>query len=117
MKLLSSGRPLLFSLAAFALFVGTAAANADTFPLERKALPERAERWYPPKPGSDFLYRMTSSQHFWMQTGVEQPQPEGASFASLIKKEPKYACKHPFRFVAKLGSDSYGCVLDASKGE
>jgi hypothetical protein len=88
-----------------------AVAHAETFTLERKVLKDEGRSF---QLGPELLYRLTSPQHFWMQTGVEMP-PSDPPFSSVIKKQPaKYACKHPFRCVAKLGTDNYGFVLDGT---
>jgi hypothetical protein len=105
-------------LAALALAVSglclPAGLHAETFPLKLKTLEDSPSGFA--MPGGDYLFRMTSSQHFWMQSDVEMPRTDGPAFSAVIKKEPpKYACEYPFRCVAKLGSDNYGFVLDATQ--
>ncbi len=71
---------------------------------------------------SDYLLRATYPQHFFVP--IAQPSgksarivfPENseqtAAFKRIVKKEPKYACDHPFRGVAKLGGREYAFALD-----
>jgi hypothetical protein len=104
-------RPLLF-LASMAIMFWTAAfAGADTFNLELKRLEDRP-RW--PAGSPDAIYRAVSSQYVRMEAGSARSWPERSSFSSLVKKEPPYRSKQPFRFVAVLGSNEYAFVLDSS---
>ena len=67
---------------------------------------------------SNYLYRATSSQHFYKPIGqnVHMPQQPGvAEFKDVIEKEPEnYQAEHPIRGVVKLGSLDFGYVLDSS---
>ena len=44
-----------------------------------------------------------------MPTESGEKKPD---FAEVVKKEPEYAAKQPFRGVAALGSQHFGFVLD-----
>jgi len=90
-----------------------ALAGAEPDALELKRLAGGSQHAFDPK-AIDFLIRMTQSQHFWMDSRQEQPPRKDPDFASLVKKEPKYRCKHPLRDVAALGSEHYGLALDSS---
>ncbi len=67
---------------------------------------------------ADYIFRATYPQSFMvpitegMRFGGQADVPK---FADVIKKEPeKYQAKHPVRGVFKLGSQSFGYVLDSS---
>jgi hypothetical protein len=98
-------------------------AGAETCKLEMKRFvtPVRNVSGVPPR---DYRFRMTGPQSFFMQIGGPQGMVSGSGrtsapeFAKVIKKEPaKYVAKHPFRGVAKLGSDYFGFVFDAAPEE
>ena len=42
---------------------------------------------------------------------------EKPKFSEIIKKEPQYVAEHPFRGVAKLGSQYYGFAFDICRAE
>ncbi|MBN1908727.1 MAG: hypothetical protein JW818_03225 [Pirellulales bacterium] len=96
-----------------------AGARAETCKLELKKMGEPNSRR-----SAGVLYSMLSSadaQSFYMQTGADgrlvhrDDGPKKPAFSKVITKEPeKYVSKHPFRGVAKLGSQYYGFVIDAS---
>jgi len=91
-------------------------AGAETFQLKLKQLEERS-RYADQGDDPDFLFKMTYPQHFWLLVGmiVQETRPGESDFASLVKKEPeKYQSEHPFRNVAKLGSEKFLLVLDSS---
>ena len=119
-------QPFLSLLAGAAAWTGALlltgpAADAESWKLETKRLDARSD--FSPV---DYLYRATNSQYFYMQ--FQEKAPEGReqvriagqpdqeqAFKRIVKKEPaEYACKHPFRGVAKLGSHEYAFVLDAA---
>ena len=99
-------------VAAAGLLVVVTAAVAETCNLEIKKV--NFSRVHNQQ---DYMIRFTYPQSFFMQIGgpqvaVRQPGDKGKpEFAKLIKKEPpKYVTEHPFRGVAKLGSQYY-CLL------
>jgi hypothetical protein len=73
----------------------------------------------------DYWFQSTRPQSFFMQIGGPQgmmggSQQEGTpEFSKVIRKEPStYNSQHPFRGVAKLGSQYFGFVFDtAPKGD
>jgi len=97
-----------------AAVLGTPAAAAETGQLELKRLEDRSQ--YVMSTGEpDYLFRRTYPQHFWTDTSRPEGTVGGGDFASVVKKEPaSYQCEHPFRAVAKLGSDHYAFVLDST---
>ena len=71
--------------------------------------------------GTSYMYWASSPQSFFVQTMSESNkvrvyfpgnQDQRKAFARIVKKEPKYASKNPFRGVAKLGSQEYAFALD-----
>ena len=110
-------RYLLIATAAAAALLATIAVRADTWPLELKrretANPQVFDR-------TSYMLWTTSPQHFFIQVmnqgdgRVVFPgnQEQVKAFARIVKKEPKYVCEHPFRGVAKLGSQEYAFALD-----
>jgi len=111
-------------LAAVAILAGAVArpvaARAETCSLELKRLeggPSVALG-----PGSDYIYRATYPQGFFMQIsdqeGGPSHNPSAEAFARIVKKEPaKYNARHPYRGVATLGGHEFAFVLDAAKPE
>src|SRR3972149_3304302 len=74
---------------------------AVTADLETRKL-DASQNWNPS--ADDFLFRMTSAQHFWVQPDMQRSTEEGKRFEDLAKKEPaKYKAKHPLKDVARLG--------------
>ena len=92
-----------------------ASAGAETCTLELKRLEPPGQSGSVVRGStSDYIYRATSSQNFFVQMGLGQPAGGAKEFAAIVKKEPdKYQSEHPFRGVAKLGSGQYPFVLDA----
>ena len=92
-----------------------AQAVADTWTLQlkrRQSNPTYFDR-------ESYIYWSTYPQYFQMQIGppnspVRFETPDQAAFKRIVKKEPKYVSKHPFRGVAKLGSQEYAFALDTS---
>ena len=92
-----------------------AQAAADTWTLRlkrRQSNPTSFDR-------ESYVYWSTYPQYFQMQIGppnspVRYETPDQAAFKRIVKKEPKYVSKHPFRGVAKLGSQEYAFALDTS---
>jgi hypothetical protein len=92
-----------------------AQAVADTWTLRlkrRQSNPTYFDR-------ESYVYWSTYPQYFQMQIGPENSPvrfetPDQAAFKRIVKKEPKYVSKHPFRGVAKLGSQQYAFALDTS---
>ncbi len=69
----------------------------------------------------DYWFQSARPQSFFMQIGGPQgmiggSQQEGTpEFSKVINKEPsQYNSQHPFRGVAKLGSQYFGFVLDSA---
>jgi hypothetical protein len=72
---------------------------------------------------ADYVYRATNSQSFSMafqDQSTEGParlrmagqEERERDFKRIVKKEPQYVSKHPFRAVAKLGSQEFAFALD-----
>ncbi len=103
--------------ALIAFLLAVSEAGAETFPLETKTLP--AVRTAEESPAMQRA-RVTSRQYFFQQIGsarVMMATPSGEKkpdFAEVIKKEPEYVTKQPFRGVAALGSQHFGFVLDTA---
>jgi hypothetical protein len=104
------------------VLIAATIASAETCTLELKKLEPR-DRSRPITDPMDNIYRATQSQGFYRQM---QPDGKGGfryfgddrqdvSFKNLVKKEPKYVSDHPFRGVARLGSQEFAFVLDTSK--
>lgn len=97
------------------LVVGVAgsAAVAETAKLELKKLADQGRT----RDAGDMLFRMTQAQGFSANRDyAEGNKAREAEFADVIKKQPeKYKCAYPFRGVARLGSQKFGFVLDATK--
>jgi len=103
------------------LLTAVAVAQAETWSLNLKQLEPRDS-----SKGSsdrmDYIYRTTRPQHFFFQMvldgkgGVRSVgnKQHVAAFKKIVKKEPKYTCKRPFKRVAKLGTQEFAFVLDAS---
>ena len=110
----------LVSIAAAAVMLAAVAdVNAETCTLELKRLGTPSGYRASGRP-SDYMFRYTTSQSFFTQTGQRVISRRGngggeAEFSKLVKKEPpKYESKHPFRGVAKLGTQQFCFVLDAA---
>ena len=96
-------------------FAAVSLARAETCTLEIKRLESRTS--FSP---SDYIYRATMPQSFNAQIGPEGKsrisfggqEDMTASFKRIVKQEPKYESEHPFRGVAKFGSQEYAFVLD-----
>ena len=104
-----------FAVAAF--FALVTGAGAETCKLEIK----KVDRSGPGRSRMDYMFGATSSQSFFMQIGgpegmIRTPgDKEKPKFSEIAKKEPaKYAAKHPFRGVAKLGSQYFAFVFDSA---
>jgi hypothetical protein len=103
------------AIAVAALVLAVAAqAAADTWTLRlkrRQSNPTSFDR-------ESYVYWSTYPQCFQMQTGPQDSLVyetlDQAAFKRIVKKEPKYISKHPFRGVAKLGSQQYAFALDTS---
>jgi hypothetical protein len=68
--------------------------------------------------GIDRIVRSTQPQYFHIQTGRGAPirSDSEAEFSKVVKKEPaQYVSETPLRGVAKLGSQSFGFVLDTAR--
>jgi hypothetical protein len=117
-----------FSIAVLACWLAMAwesrEAAGETWTLELKRLPTRGN--FSP---ADYVYRTTTPQTFYMafQDKSDEKSPEAVAqiqmpgqneheraFKRIVKKEPKYASKHPFRAVVKLGSQEFAFALDTA---
>jgi hypothetical protein len=111
---------LTAAAATVAAFAAYAVAGEETCNLEIKRLESRTS--YGP---SDYIYRATSPQMFNAQIGPEGKsrinfggQAESAAkFKEIVKKEPKYESDHPFRGVAKFGTQEFAFALDEAVPE
>ena len=117
-------RNLVWAGVAVGFLTGVANIWAETWTLELK----RMETFDPSKGYStqtDYLYRATSPQGFFRQavpdgkggTRLVGNDQQEARFKKIVKKEPKYNSAHPFRGVAKLGTQEFAFVLDSSEPE
>jgi hypothetical protein len=111
----------IFSLLVVAVFLtGLAAVWAETYELDLKRL-QPVSRGQMSSSGSrgDYMYRSTYPQYFFMQIGGPSRVPPGAEdFPKVVRKQPaKYFAKHPFRGVARLGTQQYGFVFDAKDAQ
>jgi hypothetical protein len=105
--------------AALAVVLGLAAElSAESCKLEMKRV-DSTSRVISVTGSADYLFRQTYPQSFFMQIrdiGSSAPvvqSPDQAEFSKVITKEPaEYVSKHPFRGVAKLGTQQYGFVFD-----
>jgi hypothetical protein len=97
------------------MLAAVTAARPETCTLELKRLDsqDRVMR-------SDYIYRATMPQSFFVQMApagangaAYENQPQTAAFKRIVHKEPKYQSAHPFRGVAKLGSQEFAFALDA----
>ncbi len=73
---------------------------------------------------TDYLYRATRPQHFFMQLGMPsglrlaRPDQGAEQFDQIVNKQPdEYVSPHPFRGVAKLGTEQYAFVVDWKAAE
>ncbi|MGA2059842.1 MAG: hypothetical protein ABSG67_05130 [Thermoguttaceae bacterium] len=115
-------RYLLTAAAASGIaFAAVLAARAETCNLEIKKLESRGIR-----SPNDYIYRATGSQTFQAQIGPEGKSrvinfggeaDQTAKFKQIVKKEPKYESDHPFRGVAKFGTQEYAFALDTALTE
>lgn len=91
-------------------------ADAATCTLEMKRMSDGGRRGISySSPEEESVFRMSSSQHFWMDTSVERQDEQAKAFPRIVKKEPaEYAGEHPFRGVVRFGSNEYAFVFDAT---
>lgn len=111
---------MFFCAAAFsAVFIATASVRAETCSLDLKYR-ETDQRGY--RNQQDYLYWMTRPQQFFVQLSQKKNGPpvfqgEGqylAEFLKIVKKEPEYQSKIPFRGVVEFGGQKYAFALDES---
>jgi hypothetical protein len=105
------------AVAAVAIFVSIAVAQAETCTLELKRLePQGRSGSY-----TNYAYQASSPQGFFSQLTrqgketvqmADNPQQTEA-FKKIVTKEPKYESEYPFRGVVKFGSQEYAFVLDS----
>ena len=98
-------------------------ADTETCKLETKRLDGASRTVVGGRP-IEYWFQATRPQSFFMQIGgpegmIRGSEQEGTpEFSNVISKEPSsYDSKHPFRGVAKLGSQSFGFVLDTAKAD
>ena len=98
--------------------LGLASASGDeTCSLKLRRLEQQNAR------GEDFIYRATMPQSFFSNVVALKMSKGGTStrgnqscdetFRRIVKKEPKYESKRPFRGVAKFGSQEFAFAMDA----
>lgn len=110
-------RYLVIATAAAGALVAALSVQADTWTLELKRRESQNPRMFD---RASYVYWASSPQSFFVQTMSEGKvrlalpgnQEQETAFARLVKKQPKYACAHPFRGVAKLGSQEFAFALD-----
>ena len=114
-------RNLISAALTVILLAAAAVAQAETWTLDLKRLESRnPSRGYSNR--MDYIYRATSSQGFFLQMmpdgkgGVQFAgnDQHAATFKKIVKKEPEYNGERPFKGVAKLGTQEFAFVLDAS---
>jgi hypothetical protein len=107
----------------WAVLCGSREAAGETWPLKLKRLETRGT-----SSQADYVYRATYPQTFDMAFGPDKGADGGArvspfrqgeqdqakAFKRIVKKEPQYASQHPFRAVAKLGSQEFAFALDTA---
>lgn len=64
---------------------------------------------------TDYYLKLTKPQLFHVQLGDRSGDQLEAAFRRVVKTEPKYSAKVPFRAVAKLGGQDYAFALDSVK--
>jgi hypothetical protein len=104
-----------------AMLVALAGARAETCTLDLKRL-ESTSTGVVVGGSTDYLYRSVSAQYFYMDTRSIRRTRVGAEetseFSEVIRKEPaEYHSEHPFRGVARLGTQEYGFVFDSKDAE
>jgi len=116
-------RHLAWMIAAIGLATPAANIRAETWTLQLKRLDaadsSQGYSW------TDYIYRVTYPQHFSCQIisdgsggmRVVPSDPSNAVFKKIVKKEPHYRSASPFRGVARLGTQEFAFVLDASESE
>jgi hypothetical protein len=114
-------RRLAGVVAVTVLLAMAAGARAETCKLELKRL-ESPSQSRSRSALETYVLRLTSSQNFFYQIGMPGSVPSAtqraAEFSKVIQKEPaKYNSRHPFRGVAKLGTQEFGFVLDSASAE
>ena len=111
-------RYLVIAMATAGALLAALTVQADTWTLGLKRRDAQNPRMYD---GTSYMYWASSPQSFFVQTMSESNkvrvyfpgnQDQQKAFARIVKKEPKYASKNPFRGVAKLGSQEYAFALD-----
>ncbi len=108
-------------LTATILWAVAAIAQGETWSLDLKQLDARDQsRGFSNR--MDYILRATSPQHFFLQmmpdgkggTRLMGNELSEESFKKLVKKEPEYKTKSPFKGVAKLGTQEFAFALDIS---
>ncbi|MFH1741636.1 MAG: hypothetical protein ABIH23_21730 [bacterium] len=90
------------------IYLGASAAEAETFDLTLKKLPDQSQL-------SDELFRTTHTEYIRFELRGSSAERRAAVFAEHAKKEPQnYQCDQPFREVVQLGSEYYPFVFDST---
>ena len=113
-------RCLVGAVAALVIFATAAAATAQTCTLTLKRRETKSARGY--VDFTDYMLWSVRPQYFSAQINAEgkvksRPVISGDksqedAFKRIVKKEPKYQSKYPFRGVVKLGSQEFAFALD-----
>ena len=111
---------LVGAVAALVIFATAAAATAQTCTLTLKRRKTKSARGY--VDATDYMLWSVRPQYFSQQITAEgkvksRPVISGdksqeEAFKRIVKKEPKYQSKYPFRGVVKLGSQEFAFALD-----
>jgi hypothetical protein len=113
-------RSLLTGLASiWVALAAVAVANAETCTLEIRRLESQTNGTFN---ASDYIYRETNPQSFQLQIGPDGKnriqfagsEDQAAAFKKIVKKQPQYESDHPFRGVAKFGTQEFAFALDES---
>jgi hypothetical protein len=113
-------RFLVGAVAALVIFATAAAAMAQTCTLTLKRRETKSARGY--ADSTDYMLWSVRPQYFSVQINAQgkvksRPVISGdksqeEAFKRIVKKEPKYQSKYPFRGVVKLGSQEFAFALD-----
>ena len=113
-------RRLVGTIAAGILLATAVAAVAETCTLTLKRRETKSARF----DSTSYMYWSVRPQYFYVQmstAGDERSGPavsrdpsQAEAFQRIVKKEPKYQSKNPFRGVIKLGSQEYAFALDVA---
>ncbi len=93
--------------------------HGESCTLEIRKAPDYDDRGITAESGEHWALQYTDQQRFVAMLGDPDMEKSAAeAFRKVIKKEPeKYKSSTPLRFVAQLGSRSYGFVFDAGSSK